>query len=271
MWIIGFASRVIIFGAVGLFVYGLVWNYSTRRYLTGFADAIIPLAGSPQEKTEALIAWFHNEPQRNDPTDLSSDGLMRDRDPVSIVQNTRLLKVCGTASNAFMNLADAAGLKVRRLLLLDKSGDALHVVVEVQWGDRWVVVNPSQGLIYKDHSGRALTRVELRNPTVFQDAISRMPGYDPSYTFDRTIHVRLKRIPIIGGPLRSLLDRLAPGWEEYINWAYFPENPSLWLVWISLPLLLLGLLGNLVANRKRRDRRSYNFEEPLPSDKGHAH
>ena len=77
---------------------------------------------------------------------------------MNIVQNARLLKVCGSASNAFMNLADAAGLKVRRLLLLDPSGDTMHVVAEVQWGDRWVVVNPQQGLVFKDQLGRALNQ-----------------------------------------------------------------------------------------------------------------
>ena len=252
MMVIQSACKLIILGALGLFVYGIAWNFSTRRYLTGFADAIIPLAGSPQEKTEALLGWFHDEPQRNDSPASGSEGLLHDRDAVNIVQNTRLLKVCGSASNAFMNLADASGLKVRRLLLLDHSGGTMHVVAEVLWGDRWIVVNPQQGLMFKDHLGRALTKEELRNPEVFQDAISMMPGYDPTYTFDHTIHLRLERIPILGSYLRRLLDRLAPRWEESINWSYFPENPALWLMFISLPLLLLGVLGNLIANRKGR-------------------
>jgi len=253
---IRYASRLLILAGLALFFYGLAWNFSTRRYMTGFADAIIPLAGSPQEKTEALIAWFHHEPQRNDLFTSESEGPIHDRDPVNIVQDARLLKVCGTASNAFMNLADAAGLKVRRLLLLDQSGGTMHVVAEVQWGDRWIVVNPQQGLIYKDHLGRALTREELRKPEVFKDAISRMPGYAPEYTFERTIHVRLRRIPILGDPLRKVLDRFDPQWEEAINWSYFAENPPLWLILISLSLLLLGLMGLMIANRSGRDRRS---------------
>src|ERR1019366_958709 len=247
-----FVSRAIILAGLALFVYSAAWNFSTRRYLTGFADAIIPLAGSPQEKKEALLGWFHDEPQRNDSPASGSEGLLHDRDAVNIVQNTRLLKICGSASNAFMNLADASGLKVRRLLLLDHSGGTMHVVAEVLWGDRWIVVNPQQGLMFKDHLGRALTKEELRNPEVFQDAISMIPGYDPTYTFDHTIHLRLERIPILGSYLRRLLDRLAPRWEESINWSYFPENPALWLMFISLPLLLLGMLANMIANRKGR-------------------
>ncbi len=250
------AIRAFVILTFGLFVYGLAWNYSTRRYLKGFADAIVPLAGSPEEKTEALAEWFRHEPRRIVPPVSGSNGLLQDRDPVTIVQNTRLLKLCGSASNAFMNLADAAGLKVRRLLLLDKFGNVTHVVAEVQWDDRWIVVNPQQGLIFEDHLGRALTKEELRDPEVFRDAISKMSGYSPTYTFERTIHLRLKRIPILGDPLRRGLDHFVPGWEEATNWSYFPENPSLWLILVSLPLLMSGVLANLIANRHGRHRPS---------------
>src|ERR1039458_9390778 len=179
LWVIArFASHALIAVALALVAYSAAWNFSTRRYLAGFADAIIPLTGSPQQKTEALIGWFHSVPQRISPGTAESYIPLNDRDPVYIVKDIRLLKICGSASNAFVNLADAAGLEVRRLLLLDQSGGTKHVVAEVRWGDRWIVVNPQQGIIYKDHLGRALTRYELRDRAVFQDAISRMPGYD---------------------------------------------------------------------------------------------
>ena len=93
------------------------------------------------------------------------------------------LKVCGSASNAFINLADSAGLKPRRLLLLDGSGDAKHVVAEVQWGKRWVVVDPSLGLVFKDGLGQTLSREDLRDPRIFQDAVSRMPRLPPNVQF----------------------------------------------------------------------------------------
>jgi hypothetical protein len=256
-----FAINIIMLAGLALFAYSLAWNFSTRRYLKGFADAIIPLTGSPEERTEALVEWFRHEPRRIDPPVTESTKLVHDRDPVNIVQNALLLKVCGSASNAFVNLAGAAGLNARRLLLLDRSGEVIHVVAEVQWGDRWVVVNPQQGLVFKDHLGRGLTKDELRDREVFRDAISSMPSYDPQYTFENTIHIRLKRIPILGGPLRSVLDRFAPGWEEAINWAYFPENPTLWPMSLSLPLFILGSIGNLIVNRYCCNRQSIKSME----------
>lgn len=255
MTVVRFASRLVMFSALAVTVYGLGWDFSTRRYLKGFADAIVPLSGSPQERTEALVEWFQHEPRRNDPPLPVSAGLFEDRDPVNIVQNARLLSVCGTSSNAFMNLAVAAGLRVRRLLLLDQDGRTMHVVAEVQWGNRWVVVNPQQGLVFKDKKGRGLTKEELRDPAVFQDAIGRMPGYDPDYNFRHTMHLHLERIPVLGHALRIVLNHLVPGWEEGVNWSYFPENPSLWMIFISIPLLLLGTLGELMVMRCRRNRR----------------
>ena len=245
-----FATRTLLIATFALFVYGLAWNISTRRYLKGFTDAILPLEGSEQEKTEALLRWFREEPQRlrTPVTDSAYN-----RDPVIIVKNRRLLKICGSATNAFINLGKAAGLKTRRLLLVDKFGNSMHVVAEVRWDDRWVAVNPQQGRVFKDHLGRALSKEELRDPAVFHEAISLMPGYNPKYTFERTIHIRLSRIPF-GLLLRIILDRYFPGWEEAADWGYIPENPSLWPILVSIPLFYLGILVHLSLRRYGRNK-----------------
>ena len=236
--------------AVLLFAYGVAWNFSTRRYLKGFADAIVPLDGSPQEKSEAILSWLRLEPQRRDaPDDL--DGLLRD--PVGILQNAQLLKVCGSASNAFINLADSAGLKTRRLLLLGSSGVAKHVVAEVQWGKRWVVVDPSLGIVFKNGLGKALSAEELRDPVIFQDAIGRMPGYNSTYSFEHTTHVRLERVPLLGAALRRGLNRWFPRWENAFYWASVLENPSSWPMLASIPLFLAGLFTRWVVYRYHRD------------------
>jgi hypothetical protein len=244
----GYLNRGLLIVAVALFFYGLAWNYSTRRYLKGFSDAIVPLQGSPEEKSEALLGWLREEPDR---TGASIKGTNL-RDPVGIVQDARLLKICGSASNAFVNLAEAAGLSTRRLLLLDASGGTTHVVVEVKWGKRWVVVDPSFRSVFRDQSGRALTKDDLRNPEIFRDAIARIPNYKPTYTFDHTVHIHLTRIPILGSFLRRALTILLPEWEEVVNWGYFPENPSLWPILISLPLFLLGIFIRLTVRRYGR-------------------
>lgn len=240
-----YLSRMLAFIGIALLVYGLAWNYSTRRYLEGFADAIIPLDGTPEQKSEALLDWLRHAPERKeDDLDHASP-----RDPVGVVQNARLLKVCGSASNAFINLGEAVGLKTRRLLLLNAAGGSKHVVVEVQWGDRWAVVDPSSRAVFRDGSGRFLTKEELRNQKIFQDAISRIPGYNPDYTFERTVHLHLTRIPVLGVFLRRLLDFMVPRWEEMVNWGYLPEHPSLWPIVLSMPLFLLGIAIGAIRKR----------------------
>lgn len=245
-----FATRALVIFSLGLFIYGLAWNLSTRRYLKGFSDAIIPLEGSEQERTEALSQWFRHGPPRLEALGAGMDGT---RDTVVIVRDVHLLKICGSATNAFINLADAAGLKTRRLLLLAESGAAKHVMAEVKWGDRWVVVDPQQGRVFRDHLGRALSKEELRDPTVFRDAISGMPGYNPEYTFERTNHIHLRRIPL-GNLLRRTLTHFFPGWEEAVNWGYIPENPSLWPILISTPLFFLGIILHGVVGRYGRKK-----------------
>jgi len=245
-----YLSRVLILAGIALLLYGLVWSYSTSRYLKGFSDAIVPLEGSPEQKTQALLDWLRHEPDRRG----KSVDELYSRDPVGIVQNARLLKVCGSASNAFINLAGAADLKTRRLLLLNAAGGAKHVVVEVKWNDRWVVVDPSFRSIFRDNYGRPLTKEDLRNPAIFREAISRIPSYSSEYTFDRTVHLHLTRIPVLGVLLRRALNFLFPRWEEITNWGYLPEHPSLWPIVSSLPLFLLGISIRLTVRRCSREQ-----------------
>ena len=254
--LLGYGASALAIGGLVLLLYGLAWTYSTHRYLKGFADAIIPIDGTPQQKTEALLTWLRYEPGRSGT--LLQGGSATLRDPANIVQNARLLKFCGSASNAFINLADVAGLNARRLLLLDRAGSVMHVVAEVQWAERWVSVDPPSRQIFRDRSGRALTKQELRDPWAFQDAISRIPNYSPAYSFERTAYLNLKRIPFLGTLGQRTLDRFFPGWEEAIDWGYFAENPSLWPALVSLPVLLLSVLVRLFVNGYGHNWFSYN-------------
>src|SRR5215469_16931195 len=74
-----------------------------------------------------------------------------------------LLQVCGTATNAFENLAVSGGLAARRLLLLDSSSRTKHVDAEVLVNGRWIVVDPAFRVILRSPDGQTLTRDELMN------------------------------------------------------------------------------------------------------------
>lgn len=192
-------------------IYSIVWEYSTRRYLKGFSDAVVPLSAPSEEKIGAILTWMKLGPSRR----IASDSLeYLTRDPTTTLNYRELLKTCGTATNAFVNLANTSGLPARRLLLMDRNWTVVHVVAEVELDGRWVVVDPSFRTVFRDALGRPLTRGDLQDPTVFKQATESVPDYLPEYTFERTAHVRVSKVPYVGPIVESGLDRLIPGWSN---------------------------------------------------------
>src|SRR5258707_8950602 len=150
-------------------LYSCVREYSVRRYLDGFSDAIVPNSLPAEQKVTAILDWMRDEPSRANTTNPEA---LAKRDPEMTLTYRQLLNVCGTATNAFLNLARSSDLRVRRLLLLSPDRSAKHVVAEVLINDRWVIVDPSYRVIMKDTRGRYLTRKDLQDPAVFSQAIS---------------------------------------------------------------------------------------------------
>jgi len=229
------AANILLLLSVLLAGYGAAWEYSTQRYLKGFSDATVPPMASSEEKIEAILNWMVHGPAR---MDASADSSMHNRDPVDSLNYRSLLEVCGSATNAFVNLADSAGMVSRRLLLLDSRRMAKHVVAEVLVDGRWIVVDPSFHVIWRGVDGKPLTRAELADPVVFSAATRSVPSYSPEYTFDRTSHVRLSRLYGIGTTLRHFLDRRLPGWEGSETFSLLLERRSLSTLWGAIFLVV---------------------------------
>src|SRR5262249_17723905 len=111
------------------------WEQSVRDYLQGFSDAVIPEASAPRQKVEAILTWMSVGPPRYEAKDTAS---LSPRDPTDTLNYRQLLQVCGSATNAFLNLTRSADLESRRLLLLGPDRTAKHVVAEVKLDGRWV-------------------------------------------------------------------------------------------------------------------------------------
>jgi hypothetical protein len=222
--------------ALATLIYAGGWEFSVRQYLWGFSDAIVPAAASPEHKAEAILQWMRNGPARSDAAD--PDRLAR-RDPETTLNYKQLLMVCGTATNAFLNLSRSAGLSARRLLLLNAERGAKHVVAEVLIDGRWVVADPTYRVLLRDASGKLLTRTELRDPVIFAQATHGIPNYVPAYSYESVAHVRLARLPMEGFRVRKLFDALAPGWEEAADWSLLLERESYFVFFTALVLSLL--------------------------------
>ena len=237
-------------------LYSCVREYSVRRYLDGFSDAIVPDVLPGEQKVNAILSWMRAEPSR---AIASSPDSLALRDPRMTLNYQQLLNVCGTATNAFLNLARSSDLRVRRLLLLAPDRSTKHVVAEVLIGNRWIIVDPTYRVIMRDAKGRYLTRQDLRNPAIFAEAVNAIPNYPREYNFENFAHVRLARLPLDGFHLRGLLDRVYPGWDEAIDWSLLLERESFFYLVTSAAafaffLFMRTLLGWYADRRLRIPR-----------------
>ena len=241
--------------AVALFalMYSVVREYSVRRYLDGFSDAIVPDVLPAEQKVNAILSWMRAEPSR---ATAASPDTRAVRNPEITLNYQQLLNVCGTATNAFLNLARSSDLRVRRLLLLTPDRNTKHVVAEVLIDNRWIIVDPTFRVIMKDAKGRYLTRQDLRNPAIFAEAVNAIPNYPREYNFENFAHVRLARLPLDGLHLRGVLESVFPGWDEAIDWSLLLERESFFYLVASAGafsffLMMRTLLG-LYADRRVR-------------------
>ena len=229
---------LLIVAILGL-IYTGGWEYSVRRYLDGFSDAIVPDSESAERQVQAILDWMRNGPPRlvaADPSELST------RDPQTTLNYRQLLAVCGTGTNAFLNLARSNGLSARRLLLLSPEHVAKHVVAEVLIDGRWVVADPAYHVLLRDAGGHLLTRSELQDPAIFAQAASRIPNYPKQYSYESVAHVRLARLPMDGFHLRQLLDHIFPNWEEALDWSLLLERESFFALCVAIAMTVFFLL-----------------------------
>jgi hypothetical protein len=231
-------------------------EYSVRKYLSGFSDAVVPEAAPPLEKVEAILAWMSNGPPR---LEVNNGKKLSAHDPTDTLNYRQLLEVCGSATNAFLNLSRSTGLEARRLLLLTPERSTKHVVAEVLLDGRWIIVDPSYRVMMRDAQGNLLTRKDLQNPATFREATSRIPKYLPEYNYDSYAHVRLSAVPLHGFHIREQIDRFFPSWDEYLDWSLLLERRSFLFFFLSvnglLCLLTLRVVMAILADHHFRVNR----------------
>jgi hypothetical protein len=225
-----------------LTIYFIFWEYSTRRYLEGFSDAIVPATAAPEEKIAGILNWMQHGPARRASV---PDDFIPNRNPTDTLNYEALLRVCGTATNAFINLAEIGGMPTRRLLLLDSRDLTKHVVAEVLVDGRWIVVDATFRVILRGPDGQPLTREQLANPELFAEATKGIDKYDPNYTYDHTSHIRVERLGFFAPALREVLDHVVPGWENSPITSALVERESLAATFAGIILVLFLSLSRI--------------------------
>jgi hypothetical protein len=236
MW---WSANLLLVMALVAVTYSAGWEYSVRRYLAGFSDAIVANSEPAERQVEAILDWMRRGPPR---MVAANPAVLDGRDPETTLNYRQLLSVCGTATNAFLNLARSSGLSTRRLLLLTPQREAKHVVAEVLIDGRWVIADPAYRILLRDAKGRLLTRQDLRDASRFAEATSVVPNYPSGYTYEKVAHVRLARLPLDGLHMRWILDKIYPTWEESIDWSLLLERESFFALGVSVFAFIVFLL-----------------------------
>jgi hypothetical protein len=245
-------SSLLLVASLLFLAYSAVWEYSMRRYLKGFVEAIVPEDSTPAGRVEAIIAWMRREPL---PRDSSAAGYLIVRDPENTLNSASLLAICGSATNAFVNLSNTSGVPARRLLLLNAdAGTANHVVAEVLIDGRWLVVDPVFRIIPRGPDGAWLSQDQLRDPQLLLFVTRGVPNYRPDYNYLHTSHLRMGRLPLVGKPLGIFLDRHFPRWEDSVFWTLITERESFAALLFALLLFLFALCLRLVLRWYARSR-----------------
>lgn len=216
-------ETALLLASVIFLIYSLGWEFSTRQYLKGFSDAIVPKQASPEEKAQAILAWMKAGPERRSGP---IKRILADRDPEETLNYNSLLQICGSATNAFINLALSSRLQAHRLLLVNVEGQAKHVDAEMWIDGRWIVVDPTFRTILRGSGGTLLTREQLTDPQTLAIATQGLADYLPTYTFERTAYLRLDRVKVFGPLVGKGLDAIAPGWEGSSAATLFVERES---------------------------------------------
>jgi hypothetical protein len=255
-----YASQAVLIISLALAAYSVAWEYSMRSYLRGFSDAVVPVSATPLAKIQAILNWMSHGPARGQsaPADMFPD-----RDPSDTLNFALLLRTCGSATNAFINLADTSGLSARRLLLRDSHGLVMHVVAEVLVGGRWIVVDPAYRVIMKGLDGQPLTREQLSDPLILSAATSKLSEYAAIYNYRNTAHLHFSRFPL-GSLLEKALDHFSPGWDGSPLISLIVERSSLAAAVITIGIaLILSFLTVLLVFLRRRRRALVSSDIPV--------
>lgn len=180
---------------------------------------------------------------------------------------------CGNLTRLFTTTARISGLKARRAHLYQVKGldrpipeAYVHAIVEVEIGDRWIIVDPLYGVVYRNENGEladsadlaaqpGLVRANIENRPIPDDYLLFPPA---DYNFDLYQFQELRRVRwtiLPGGErIRSLVASVIG--EEGANLIAYPhsfERPHVFLAAVyGMGGLAFAGLGAFLYRRSRR-------------------
>lgn len=180
---------------------------------------------------------------------------------------------CGNLTRLFTTAARLAGMEARRAHLFEIKGidrprpeAYTHAIVEVKVEDRWIIVDPLYGVVYRNAAGQLAESSDLAaNPELVRTQVTNRPRptdymhFPPApYDFDLYHFAELRRIrwTILpaGEAIRSLIAKVVG--EEATNEIAYPssfERPHQFLA-VAYGLASLALSGFAALLWRRSSR-----------------
>ena len=127
------SSNLLLALALLALVYNGVREFSVRRYLDGYSDAIVQKYVPAQAKVEAILNWMRAEPSRGIAE--HPETLAR-RDSQTTLNSIQLSKVCGRATNAFLIVDDST----KNAVLFDAPNDTVAPLLDEVDRHKWNLI-----------------------------------------------------------------------------------------------------------------------------------
>ena len=168
---------------------------------------------------------------------------------------------CGSLSCVVVAMLGSRGIPARPLLLLDAHGESIHTVVEARVDGRWVVGDPSMGVVFKDCAGGLVTSDQLAGDRALLRAnIAGRKDYPTAYDYGSVTRFNWRKIPVVLPAVRALL--VATIGEQRVRQMVRPE---LWMHSQLVYGVLLLLLSILSAGLGLRSRRALAWRASSPA------
>ena len=121
---------------------------------------------------------------------------------------------CGSYSFVLAKLLISQGLNVRIGQMKCGEEWGCHIIVEVKINDKWIILDPTYNIAYRNKNNQMVGFKELHNN--FNKFRSQTPSHYPEeFTYDDIRYTNWNKIPLLSKPIKKILTIFLK--EEEIN------------------------------------------------------
>ncbi|GGB14951.1 hypothetical protein [Puia dinghuensis] len=184
---------------------------------------------------------------------------------------------CGSYSMVLARVLETYHYPVRIGQMENNGKYGVHMIVEVNTGTTWKVLDPTYNLYFTRPDGRLASFQDVEQDWNYY-AHQVPPGYDPHYRYEGVRYTNWSKIPVIMPGIKKL-STLVFGAEETNSFSMRTHFLNTFKIWFNILLILeIGLalytFKQMTRNSKWQPFRYFNLDlstEPNPLNSASAH